>query len=253
MLDIVNEYTGAVVALLEKIAETQKEKIEKAAEIFAETMAKDKLVHVIGTGGHSMMPVEEVLCRHEGLVTFNPIYDPGISLSHGAVKAIFGLEGVPGYGRAILEYNRIKPGDVMLITSAYGANLVTIEIATEAKKMGAYTIAITSPRFSQSVPKDQHYRHPSNKNLYEVVDMYIDSHVPPEHVVKIHGLKGGNNNMVVGTICQVFVINLLVGCTIKKLLEMGVKPKRWVNMLEEGGIDPNIQNIRDYVYRVKCL
>jgi len=29
MLDIVNEYTGAVVALLEKIAETQKEKIEK--------------------------------------------------------------------------------------------------------------------------------------------------------------------------------------------------------------------------------
>jgi hypothetical protein len=59
--------------------------------------------------------------------------------------------------------------------------------------------------------------------------------------------------MVVGTICQVFVINLLVGCTIKKLLEMGVKPKRWVNMLEEGGIDPNIQNIRDYVYRVKCL
>ncbi len=253
MKDIISEYTSEIIKLFRKIEETQKDKINEVAEILAKTMAEDKLVNIIGTGGHSMIPVEEVLCRHEGLVLFNPIYDPGISLSHGAVKAIFGIEGVEGYGKAILKYNRIKKGDILIITSPYGANLVTIEIALAAKELGAFTIAITSPRYSKSVPLNHKFRHPSNKNLFEVVDLYIDSQVPPEHVVKIEGIEGKNNNMVVGTICQTFVTNLIVGCTTQKLIEMGIKPKRWVNMLEEGGHESNDNFIKEYVRKIKCL
>lgn len=252
-MDIVNEYTNEVIKILRQIEITQKEKINKVSEILTETMAKGELVHVVGTGGHSMIPVEEVLCRHEGLVTFNPIYDPGISLSHGAAKGIFGLEGISGYAKVILKYNRIKVGDVLIIASAYGANLVTIELASEARKIGVFTIAITSPKFSQSVVKDNESKHESNKSLYELVDIFIDSHVPPEHVVKIAGIPGNKNNMVVGTICQVFVINLLVGCTMKKLVEKGIQPKRWINVLDVGGYEADKGFIEEYFGKVKSL
>ncbi len=131
--------------------------------------------------------------------------------------------------------------------------MVTIETALEAKKIGAFTIAITSPRFSRSVPLNHPARHSSNKNLYEVVDLVIDSHVPPEHVVKIEGLPGKNNNMVVGTLCQVFVVNLLVGSTIKKIVEKGAVPERWVCALDKEGFEANKKNLEKYFGKVRSL
>ncbi|MBR4477570.1 MAG: SIS domain-containing protein, partial [Spirochaetales bacterium] len=64
------------------ITEIEKEEpvIAKAAEVIANAIANDRMVHILGTGGHSNMGVEEVLWRAGGLAAWNPILDPGTNL-----------------------------------------------------------------------------------------------------------------------------------------------------------------------------
>ena len=50
-------------ALLERVASTQAEPIERASEWCADAIGSDGLVHLFGTG-HSRIPVEEMFPRY---------------------------------------------------------------------------------------------------------------------------------------------------------------------------------------------
>jgi len=245
-------YLNGVINILQKIGDQEEKNIEKAAEIVAKKIAEGKMVHVWGTGAHSSMVAEEMLCRKGGLAHVNPILDPGISLSHGAIKEIFGLERVPGYAKVILQYHRLQQGDVMIIGSAYGVNVVTIDAALECKRIDATLIAITSPEYSRSVPLDHPVRHSSKKNLYELADLVINSHVPPgDDIVEIEGFP--RKISPVSTIAQVFVINSIVAWTVKKLVEKGISPPVWVSAHEPEGEEANREYMKKYLGRVKSL
>ena len=58
--------------------------IQRAASCLAEVIVQDKLVHVVGPGGHANIAVEEVFWRAGSLAPVNAILDPGINLIHGA-------------------------------------------------------------------------------------------------------------------------------------------------------------------------
>ena len=61
-----------------------------------------------------------------------------------------------------------------------GINSLTIDMALECRKRGIFTIGITSRDFANGeVEKNIPARHPSNKNLYDLVDIIIDAYVPP--------------------------------------------------------------------------
>ena len=55
-------FKDATVDIIEKIA-GEEQNIQKAAEIMARSLIKDKLIHAIGTGGHSNMGAEEMFWR----------------------------------------------------------------------------------------------------------------------------------------------------------------------------------------------
>ena len=59
--------------LLEWIAGSQLEAIERAAAIIAEAAKQDRLVHIIGTGVHSRLATEDGFFRAGGLANVNPI------------------------------------------------------------------------------------------------------------------------------------------------------------------------------------
>ena len=76
MSDIIKTYAQVVADTVAQIA-GETEAVDKAAQLVADAIKRDELVHVIGPGGHSNMAVEEVLWRAGGLAPVDAILDAG--------------------------------------------------------------------------------------------------------------------------------------------------------------------------------
>jgi uncharacterized phosphosugar-binding protein len=245
-------YRDTIAGIMDKIL-GEMETIQKASYPVAESIAREVPVHVIGPGGHSNMAAEEVLWRAGGLAPINAILDPGTNLIHGAKRSNF-IERTPGYALKVLDAYRVgrKPGEVIIIANAYGVNAMCIDTVLEAKKRGMITIGITSRSFADVLPQDHPSRHPSGKNLYQEVDYFLNCHLPyGDAVVEIKGCvqKTGPTS----TFCNVFTINLLVIETVKRLMEMGVKPPLWMSANLPGGDEANRSLEEKYIPRIKHL
>lgn len=246
-MNYLKEYRDTVVKILDKIKEREEKNIKKAADIIAEKIMEDRLIYVFGSGGHSNMATEEMFSRAGGLAAINPIFAPGIG-----VPAMPSLERLVGYAELLLQYYKVQKDDVLLIVSAYGINAVTIEAALEAKKIGATTIGITARGYPDNVPPDHVARHPSNKNLYEIVDLFINTHVPlGDAVVKIEGFKP--KVAPISTIANSFAINLIVTQTVTNLIEKGITPSVWTSSNAPGGEEANRPILEKYGNRIRYI
>jgi len=216
------EYLSKAIELLKKIEVEEQEKIEKAAEIISEGISQGKLLYVFGTGGHSHMATEEMYYRAGGLMPVVPIIDFGLVNLRGAVRH-FPYERTVGYGASVLDQFKLKKDSIIIISNANGVNTLSIEAALECKKRGFKVMAITSPEFSKRVPPGHPIRHPNNKNLFEVVDLFIDCHEPfGDAVVEIE--KCSEKVAPVSTILIAFTVNLVVIRVVEKLVEKGYSP-----------------------------
>nr|PZN02654.1 MAG: hypothetical protein DIU66_09220 [Bacillota bacterium] len=127
-----------------------------------------------------------------------------------------------------------------------------IDVAPEAKRRGMKTIGITSGSYADAVGKDHPARHPSGKNLYEIVDVFVDSHLPlGDAVVEFENF--GERVAPTSTLVNSFTINLLVIETVRKLLEKGINPPIWRSANMPGGDEVNKKYFEKYMGRVKHL
>lgn len=63
----ISQYHEAVAEAIDKIAERERESISEAADLLADKIAEDRLIYVIGSGGHSQNAAEELFWRAGGL------------------------------------------------------------------------------------------------------------------------------------------------------------------------------------------
>jgi len=227
--------------------------IEKAASVMADAIERDSMIHVIGPGGHSNLAVEEVLWRAGGLAHINPILDAGTNLIHGAKRSNF-IERTPGYAASVLDSYRVGflPGEVIIIVNAYGLNSMTIDTALECKKRGVYTIGVTSTSFCDLVPPGAKSRHPSNKNLYQEVDLFINNHLPiGDAAVNVDGFSQALGST--STFCNCFVMNCLVIETVKELVKRNITPPIFMSANMPDG-DANNKALEEKYYgRIRHL
>src|SRR5215216_674797 len=132
--------------------------IETAAKMMAGCIAEGGVIHVFGSG-HSHMMAEEVFHRAGGLFAFNAMLDINLT-SFGTLKAGM-VERTEGYAKAIITSFDVRPGEVVVVVSNSGINAVPIDLALEARKLGARVIAITSAGNYASAAS----RHSSGKKL----------------------------------------------------------------------------------------
>ena len=245
-------YFNTVMHVFKKIKEQSKGSIDEAAELMSEAILDDKLIHIIGPGGHSNIAAEEMFYRAGGLAPINAILDPGIALVHGAKHSNI-MERAPGYAKFVLDSYDIKnSGDVIIIANAYGINSMTIDSALEAKARGLKTIGVTSTSFADYAPKDHPARHPSGKNLYEIVDVFVDNYLPlGDAIVKFDNFD--RKVAPTSTLCNIFVLNLMVIKTVEKILKKGGIPPVWVSINMPGGDKANKQLKEKYSHRIKHL
>lgn len=244
-------YFNTVVDIFKKIKEESENSIDKAATLMSEVILDDKLVHIIGPGGHSNMAAMELLWRAGGLAPINAILDPGIALVNGAKHSNI-MERTPGYTKSVLDSYDIKEGEVMIVANSYGINSMTIDSVLEAKARGLKTIGVTSTSFADYVPKDHPARHPSGKNLYEIVDIFVNTYLPlGDAIVKFDNFE--QKIAPTSTLCNSFTLNLMVIKTVEKILEKGGVPPVWMSANMPGGDETNKQLEEKYSSRIKHL
>lgn len=244
-------YHQIVAGLLDRVVQEESASIRKAAGVLAETLAADHLIYVFGTGGHSYIAAEEMSCRAGGLAAVFPVLDPGVSVAFGPRRSS-AVERMPGYAQAVLGTYPVTPDDVLVVINAYGINSCTIDSALWARERGIKTIGITSPLFSKGVPADHPARHPSRKNLFEVVDFLIDNKMPErDAVLEFPGMQAWV--APVSTILNAFVIQAMIGETAGLLLERGIDPPVWTSANIPGGDAANRALIEKYGPRIKWL
>lgn len=236
------KYFNAVEGLIEEIKETQMDNIQKAAEIFAETIKKDKIIHVFGTG-HSHMIGIEMFVRAGGLANVQAMLDNTLLTNFGAAKG-GEIERLNGLAKIIWDDYEINEGDIMLIVSNSGRNAVPIEMAMLAKEHGIYTIALTSLKHSKNVES----RHESGKRLFEIADMVIDNCAPKgDGLLNFSGIQSGASSTIAGSV----IVNSIVSEALDILSKEGHELPVYVSQNVDGY--DNDELYEKYKHRIKHM
>src|SRR5271157_6583032 len=127
-------YLSRVGEIISTIQRTQKENIERAAEVFAASISNGGRVYLFGSG-HSVIPVLDIFPRYGSFVGFHPIYDPRLMwfniVGPGGARELLWLERHEGYVSVVLESYQLEPRDSILIFSHGGLNAAPVEMAME--------------------------------------------------------------------------------------------------------------------------
>jgi len=209
--------------LLERIAATQDDVLERASRICTDAIAAGGLAHAFGTG-HSRIPVEELFPRYGSFPGFNPIVELSMTFhtqvvgANGQRQAMF-IERVEGLAGQILASYDLGPPDAMLVFSASGVTAVPIEMAMGARERGLPVVAVASvASASAGTPS-----HSSGTRLLDHADVVVDLCTPPGDAL-IH-VDGVDTPVSPGsTVAAVAIANEIKARTAAALAERGLLP-----------------------------
>lgn len=249
--EVMDLYYKEVIGIIDEIRSTEKEHILQAAHMIADQVAQDKLVYVFGPGGHSNLAAMEVFFRAGGLMHVSAILNQETMLSSGALKSMQ-TERLPGYGKIVVNDYGIGKGDLLVVVNAYGINSATIDASLTAKENGAKVIGVSSVEHASTCPLDHPARHPSKKNLHDIVDCHVDCKVKlGDATIKLEGFE--QKIGALSTYANAYVMNSIVVEAINILVSRGINPPVWRSGNCPGGDEWNNQFIERFRGAVRCL
>lgn len=212
-------FLAQLVKILDEVAGSQDQALDRAAHAMADALQKKHLVHLYGSG-HSHMPTLDAFPRYGGYVGLHPLNDPRLMwhnvLGPGGVKELLWLERTEGYVEQFLDHEPLRADDVLVVFSHGGRNAAPVETAMYGRQHGLTVVGVTSTVNLERPPE-----HSSGKRLAEVSDIVIDTRVPIEDaLVTVQGWQ----RPVAGasTIVAMAVMQELVARAAQVLGERGV-------------------------------
>lgn len=216
-------YLDGLDRVLAHIRETQMDAIEAAADICAETIGSEGLVHLFGTG-HSRILIEEMFPRHGSFPGFHPIVELSLTFhnpvvgANGQRQAMY-LEHVEGFGQVILRNFVLRAPDSFMIFSNSGVNEVVLDVAIAAANKGLPVIAVVSVEHCAASKS----AHSSGRRLPDVADVTIDTGAPGgDAMVEIEGLDDPVGPA--STVGGAAVVNAVKCLVADRLTRMGRPP-----------------------------
>lgn len=244
-------YLDQAKAILDRLAAEEGESILRAGKAVADRVAEDRLIYVIGPGGHSQIGAEEVFSRAGGLASIYSFIDDGFYLGHGAGRSMR-IERTPGYARAILGEVALDAGDLLIIVNAYGINAATIDSALYARELGMTTIGVTSIANQRGLPQGHPSRHPSGSDLCDLVDIVVDTKMPLGDALL--DLEGVSQRVgPVSTMVNAYAMNAIMLEAMVELVGRGIDPPVWKSSNSPGGDEANATVTARYRGRVPNL
>jgi uncharacterized phosphosugar-binding protein len=221
---LADAYLDGAIERLSSLRRVALPRIEEAAAHCAEALVGDRIVWVFGAG-HSAMMAMEAYPRIGGVQGFVPMIEPGLLqftgvVGSGGLEQTLTLERVTGYGRAIHSSYGTEPGDVLIMFSSSGLEVLPLEMATVAAERGVKSVAVTSEAYSRSAAEQRGKK----TRLADIADLVIDNLVPVgDASVDVPGL--GAPIAPVGSVLNLAIVNAIVAATAEELLRRGEKPR----------------------------
>lgn len=181
---LMETYWSAVDALFAKVRETQRENILTAGKMIADSIMQGGCIHLSGICHH----IEHDLIYRGGGPSFYKHFDYNLAIDNPVRNRDrsdmdLNMEGLAAY---VLKASKIRPGDVLFLSSVSGRTAKVVDLAYEAKKLGVKVIALSSLEYARSVDPV----HSSGKKLYEIVDLTLDNCAPAaEAMIEVEGLE----------------------------------------------------------------
>lgn len=235
------KYFDKIKELIDIVEIEEKENMIKATKVIVDAVLSKKSIFSFGAS-HAGILSEELFYRAGGLVVINPIFAKNLMLDTYPITLTSEMERLEGYGTAIAKKSNISSGDVVIVHSVSGRNPVSIEVAMEAKKIGATVICITNLKYSKEVSS----RHSSGKNLYQVSDIVIDNHGDKgDACIEIDGLE--QKVSPTSTVIAATIMNSIVAQATQELIDNGLKtPPIFYSANIDGGDDLNKRIFEEY-------
>ncbi|MBQ6010118.1 MAG: SIS domain-containing protein [Kiritimatiellae bacterium] len=232
-----SEYLEKIGEILKRIEDEEAGRLARAAELVADVICRDGLVHVFGCG-HSHLAALDTFYRAGGLACVSPLLDEDLMLHDGAAKSSR-LEKMSGIASEAFRRQGVKAGDVVVVISASGKNAAPMEMLRAAKAAGVTTVAISSAAYRAH-----------GATLLDEADVPIDCKVPyGDAVIDVGAAKMGG----LSTYASLFILNSILIEGAKKAAARGVTPPIYVSGNVEGGTARNVALEERYFGRVKRL
>ena len=232
-----SEYLEKIGEILKRIEDEEGGRLARAAELVADVICRDGLVHVFGCG-HSHLAALDTFYRAGGLACVSPLLDEDLMLHDGAAKSSR-LEKMSGIASEAFRRQGVKAGDVVVVISASGKNAAPVEMLRAAKAAGVTTVAISSAAYRAH-----------GATLLDEADVPIDCKVPyGDAVIDVGAAKMGG----LSTYASLFILNTILIEGAKKAAVRGVTPPIYVSGNVEGGTARNVALEERYFGRVKRL
>jgi uncharacterized phosphosugar-binding protein len=163
-------------SVLDKIESTQLNAIDQAARAIAGSLENGGIWHLLDTG-HMLM--YEGVGRTGGMMAVRPVRvavdvsNPTryreADVTRTRKKAFMDeIEGLPAF---IVNKSNMLAGDILMIGSVSGINVLPVEMALYARELGLTVIAITAVEYSSFLTS----AHKSGKRLFEAADIVVDN------------------------------------------------------------------------------
>ena len=249
-MEAYRKYFQVMKEIIDKIENTQKDNIMKAAEILADTTEKGGIIYGFGTG-HSHLVCDDAFWRAATPANYCALLEPSASGNQEITKSYY-VENTYGIGKMIVDYHRITPNDCMIIISNSGNNIAPVDAALRAKEKGIPVIAITAVEYSDYLKT----KHKDGVKLKDVADVVLDNcSLIGDAAVDIEGfeMKVGSTS----TIPNVYLQNAILTQMVEILVERGFKPDVYYNghlaFMDENCADHNDRLVDKYFYRIRNL
>ncbi|MEV5690344.1 sugar isomerase domain-containing protein [Micromonospora globbae] len=239
-------YLAVVTETMNRVATTQREAVGRAADLIADAIRADGVVHAFGTG-HSEALAMEIAGRAGGLVPTNRIALRDLVLHGGEPVDVLGpkLERDPQVAHRLYELAPVRPQDVFVLASNSGVNGAMVEFASVVKDRGHALIAITSAQHSGQMAS----RHPSGRKLADFADVVLDNGAPygdatlplPEG-----GAVGAVSSITAALLAQQITVEVVA-----RLLAAGEKPPVYLSANIAGGDEHNDALEARYAGRIR--
>jgi len=242
MRNNVKKYKEILKETLDRIHETQFEKIDEVAKMMVKAIKNKKSIFAHGPS-HAGMIVEEMVYRAGGLALINPIHASALLPNARPMTGTTHMERLPGYASVLIKHIfDIKEGDLLLINSVSGRIPIVIEMAIEARKMGVEVACIINKDYANNVTSLDS----SGKMLHEVCDVVIDN--CGEYGDAAIGIDGMPQKVApTSTVAGCFIVNSLVIRVCELLLTEGIEPP----VFRSGNIDGANEFNKDIIEKNK--
>lgn len=223
---LVDMYFEKMKNILLDIENTQRQNISDSADTIADCLCSNGIWHLLDTG-HMLM--YEGVGRSGGMMAVRPVritvdvQNPSRQRPNPGKKNVY-LDEIEGFPAFVLGKANVMAGDVLMIGSVSGKNILPVEMALKAREMGVRTIALTSVAYSSSLKSE----HPSGKRLFEVCDHVLDNcGITGDALVDVEPI--GKKICPSSGIAASYIMWALQAMVVEKLISLGKEPSIYVS------------------------